>query len=112
MKREVTSDMHDADVFLLCCALLTLATSTAAQCLKDNVEGQSAAGQLTVMRAQDAAGRPERPYILRLTATACLDADDPDDAVKSTRTIHVFPGEPNLQPAFHRLVGKMVVVRG
>jgi hypothetical protein len=112
-EREAISDMHYAHVFLLCCSLLALETSSAAaECLKDNVEGQSAAGQLTVMRAQDAAGRPERPYILRLAATACLDADDPDDAVKSTRTIHVFPAEPKLQPSFHKLVGKMVVVRG
>jgi len=105
--------MHDAHVFLLCCSLLAIdASPAAAECLKDNVDEQSAAGQLTIVRAQDAAGRPERPYILRLAAAACLDADDPDDAVKSTRTIHVFPAEPRLQPAFHKLVGKLVVVRG
>ena len=58
-----------------------------AQCLKSNVDGQSAQGRLTIVRAQDAAGRPERPYILELNAAVCLDADDPDDAVKSARTI-------------------------
>jgi hypothetical protein len=84
----------------------------AAACLKANVDDQVAQGQLTIGRAQDAAGRPERPYILLLQGTACLDAEDPDDAVKSTRTIHVFPADEALQPAFKRLVGRTVVVRG
>jgi hypothetical protein len=84
----------------------------AAACLKANADNQVAEGQLTIGRAQDAAGRPERPYILQLRGTACLDADDPDDAVKSTRTIHVFPANEALQPTFKRLVGKTVVVHG
>jgi hypothetical protein len=103
--------MHHAHVFL-CFSLVVIGTPATAECLKANVEGQSAAGQLTIVRAHDAAGRPERPYILRLAASSCLDADDPDDVVKSTRTIHVFPADEKLQPAFRRLVGKMVVVRG
>jgi hypothetical protein len=97
---------------LICSVLAPLATSAAAECLKANVEGQSAEGQLTIGRARDAAGRPEKPYILRLTSNACLDADAPDDAVKSTRTIHVFPAEEKLRPTFRRLVGKPVAVRG
>jgi hypothetical protein len=43
---------------------------------------------------------------MRLAANSCLDADDPDDAVKGTRTIHVFPADEKLQPVFHKLVGK------
>jgi Domain of unknown function (DUF4431) len=92
--------------------LVSLATSAAAACLKANAEGQTAQGELTIGRARDAAGRPERPYILRLTSNACLDADDPDDVVKSTRTIHVFPAQEKLQLTFRRLVGKPVAVRG
>jgi len=84
----------------------------AAACLKANADNQVAQGTLTIARAQDAAGRPERPYILQLRASACLDADDPDDAVKSTRTIHVFPANEALQPTFNRLVGKIVIVYG
>ena len=83
-----------------------------AQCLKSNVDGQSAQGRLTIVRAQDAAGRPERPYILELNAAVCLDADDPDDAVKSARTIQVFPEEEKLALAFERLVGQTLTVRG
>jgi hypothetical protein len=84
----------------------------AAACLQANVDGQVAQGQLTIGRAKDAAGRPERPYILQLRDTACLDAKDAEDAVKSTRTIHVFPADEALQPTFNRLVGKTVIVHG
>ena len=84
----------------------------AAACLQANVDDQVAQGVLTIGRAQDAAGRPERPYILQLRDTACLDAKDPDDAVKGTRTIHVFPANEALEPTFKRLVGRTVVVRG
>jgi hypothetical protein len=64
-----------------------LISPAAAECLKANADNQSAQGALTIGRAKDAAGRPERPYILRLSANACLDAKDPDEAVKATRTI-------------------------
>jgi hypothetical protein len=103
--------MRHARAFL-CFALVSLATPALAECLKANAEGQAAEGRLIVERAQDANGRPERPYILRLASASCLDADDPEDAVESTRTIHVFPADEKLQPAFRRLVGKTVVVRG
>jgi len=83
-----------------------------AACLMANADGQVAQGQLMIGRARDAAGRPERPYILRLAGSACLDADDPDEVVKDTRTIHVAPADEKMQPAFRRLVGKTVVVRG
>jgi hypothetical protein len=83
-----------------------------AECLKANVEGQNAQSQLTIGRARDAAGRPDKPYLLRLTSNVCLDADDPDEAVKNTRTIHVFPAEEKLEAAFRRVVGKTVAVQG
>jgi hypothetical protein len=98
--------------FFICAALVQLAAPAAGECLKPNVEGQSAQGQLTIGRARDAAGRPERPYILRLASNVCLDADDSDEAVESASTIHVFPEDEKLQPAFQRLVGKNVIVRG
>jgi len=97
---------------VLLCLGVALATPATAECLKSNVHDQAAQGQLTVIRAKDAAGRTERPYILQLRANACLDADDPEDAVKRTRTIHVFPADARLEPVFKRLVGKMVAVRG
>jgi hypothetical protein len=101
-----------AHLTLVIGVLMLSATTASAECLKANVEGQGAQGRLTIGRAHDAAGRPERPYILRLSASACLDADDPDEAVKNTRTIHVAPADEKMTPAFRRLVGKIVTVRG
>ena len=103
--------MQYPQVFV-CFALVPLATSAVAECLKSNVEGQSAQGQLAIGRARDAAGRPETPYILRLASNACLDANNRDQAVRRARTIHIFPADEKLRPAFRRLVGKTVVVRG
>ena len=103
--------MQRCDAIILLAALL-LPAPASAECLKSNVEGQVAQGRLTIGRAHDAAGRPERPFILILAANACLDAGDPDDAVKSTRTIHVFPADEKMQPAFQRMVGKAVIVHG
>jgi len=103
--------MHCRDV-CICLATLLLPFPAAADCLKANAEGQVAQGQLTIGRAHDAAGRIERPYILHLATDACLDSDDPDEAVKSTRTIHVFPDNDKLVPVFRRLVGKTVIVHG
>src|SRR5688572_13771990 len=91
---------------------VALATPAAAQCMKDNEPGQTAEGRLTIGSARDAAGRPQQPYILRLPAARCLDALDPEDNVKSTRTVHVYPADDKLVRAFKRLVGKSVQVRG
>jgi hypothetical protein len=95
-----------------CLAAMSLSAPAAAACMKSNAEAQSAQGVLTIGRAKDAAGRPERPYILRLAADACLDADDPEYAVKATRTIHVYPADEKAEPQFKRLVGKAVTVSG
>jgi hypothetical protein len=70
--------MRHLHVFV-CFALVPLASSAVAECLKSNVEGQSAQGRLAIGRARDAAGRPETPYILRLAANACLDAKNRDE---------------------------------
>lgn len=77
----------------VCFALVPLATSAVTECLKSNVEGQSAQGQLAIGRARDAAGRPETPYILRLASNACLDANNRDEAVRRARTIHIPPAD-------------------
>jgi hypothetical protein len=86
--------------------------SASAACLKDNTDGQAVEDKLAVQRAKVAAGRPERPYILQLAANACLDTQDPDEAVKATRTIHVYPADEKAEPVFKQLVGKTVTVSG
>lgn len=103
--------MHCVNVFIYF-ALVSLSTSAVAECLKSNVEGQTAHGRLAIGRARDAAGRPETPYILRLASNACLDAGNSDKVVRRARTIHIFPAADKLQPAFRQLAGKTVVVRG
>jgi hypothetical protein len=92
--------------------LAVLGWPAAAACLKSNSEPQMVQGRLTVEKAEDAMGRPERPFILRLAADVCLDAADPEDAVKATRTIQVYPTDEKVLPVFKRLVGKDVTVRG
>ena len=96
----------------VCFALVPLASSAVAECLKSNVKGQSAEGQLAIGRARDADGRPETPYILRLASNACLVADNRDGAVRRARTIHMLPGDENMRRTFRLLAGKTVVVRG
>jgi hypothetical protein len=103
--------MHCSRLFI-CFVLVSLATSAAAACLKANVEGQTAQGELTIGRARDAAGRPERPYILRLTSNACLDADDPDDVVRARGRFTSSPRKKSCSSRSARLVGKPVAVRG
>ena len=93
-------------------ALVPLASSAVAKCLKSNVEGQFTEGQLAIGRARDAAGRPETPYILRLFSNTCFDADDRNNSVRRVRTIHMFPADENMRRTFRLLVGKTVVVRG
>jgi Domain of unknown function (DUF4431) len=93
-------------------ATVSIASSAAAQCMKADAPGQIAEGRLSIGRATDAAGRPERPYILTLPVPVCLDGPDPDDRVKSTRAIHVYPANDKLARDFRRFVGKTVLVRG
>jgi hypothetical protein len=99
-------------ISLIVVAIGSIASSASAQCMKDGAPAQVAEGRLTVAQAKDAAGRPQRPYILRLPTAACLDAQDPDDRVKSTMTIHVYPAESRLARDLRRMVGKTVLVRG
>lgn len=91
---------------------LPVATAGAAECMRFDAPGEVAAGRLTIERRSDAAGRPERPFILRLAAPACLDADDEEYRVKSTRTIHIYSSDEKVHAGLGRFVGKTVQVRG
>jgi len=95
-------------------AVLAPAVLTAADaaCLQANMDGQIVEGRLTVQNAKDANGRTERPFILDVSSSTCMQGRDADDNVKSTRKIHIAPQDERLQPAFRRLVGKTVVVSG
>jgi hypothetical protein len=91
--------------------MLALAATPARACMSDTADAE-AQGTLTVVAARDAAGRPQRPYILVLAAPACLTASDPEDSVKSTGRIHVFSSERKIHARLADLVGKRVRVRG
>jgi hypothetical protein len=98
--------------FLGAVLALAIPTAAAAACLQADTDGQVVEGRLTVQNAKDANSRTERPFILQLSSSACMQGPDADDNVKNTRTIHVAPLNERLQPAFHHLVGKTVVVSG
>jgi hypothetical protein len=93
-------------------AVLVLAAAPALACMSDQSQQESAEGKLAIASKRDAAGRPERPYILTLAKPACLTAQDPADSVKSTRTIHIFSSNEKVHALIAKLVGKTVRVRG
>jgi hypothetical protein len=84
----------------------------AAACMSDQSKTQVAEGKLVVASKRDAAGRQEKPYIITLTTPACLTAQDPEDNVKSTRTIHIYSTQEKVHSQIGKLVGKTVQVRG
>ena len=93
-------------------ALLVATTSAAdAACMKSD-QPEPAEGRLTLGRFKDAADRPETAFILQLAAAVCLDAQDAEDRVDSTRTIHVYSTDDAIQSSLRRLVGRTVLVRG
>lgn len=96
---------------VIACAVLSGGVN-AADCLRANVDNQVVEGRLSVGRAKDAAGRPERPYILRLQVPACLEGSEEDDRVESTGTIHVYPSDDRMQESFRHAIGKTIRVRG
>jgi hypothetical protein len=79
--------------------------------MKDGEAGK-AAGVLSIGSVRDAAGRPQRPYILRLSSPACLTASDPEDSVKSTRTVHIFSTDEKVHASIAQFVGKSIEVSG
>src|SRR5262245_11460410 len=91
-------------------ALLQTAQASAA-CMKPEAE-ESAQGRLTVGNFKDAAGRSETAFILRLSASVCLDGGDAEQRVKGTRAIHVYASDGKVQAALWQRVGKVVQVRG
>jgi len=80
--------------------------------MSDKSETETAAGRLSIGRAKDAAGRPERPYILTLKTPVCLKSEDPEDNVASSRTIHIFSTHDKVAKQIALFVGKPISVRG
>lgn len=83
-----------------------------ADCMKENVPDQTASGRLSVGQFTDAADRPETAFIIDLDRNVCLDAEDPDYAVESTRRVHIFSSRDGLHARIGKLTGKLVTVTG
>ena len=97
----------------LAASLLSLSpAAAAAPCMSDQSAAEIVTGKLSIKRAKDAAGRPERPYIVTLAAPVCLSAQDPQDNVAATSTVHVYTMQAGMAAQMARLVGRTVVVRG
>jgi hypothetical protein len=99
-------------VILALTPLLLASGLQAAPCLKDQGNVERAEGRLAVKNAKDAAGRPQRPYILTLEQPVCLDSDDAESQVETTRTIHIYATDSGVMAAIAKLVGKRVAVVG
>jgi hypothetical protein len=100
-------------ITLLAAGWITAAAAQAqGSCMKGGDDGAVAAGRLAIGSARDAAGRPQRPYILTLAAPACLTAPDAEDNVKSSRTVHIYSSDEKIHAAIAGFVGKPVRVRG
>jgi hypothetical protein len=84
----------------------------AAACMSDASKTEIAEGRVSIASKRDAAGRPQKVYILTLPKPACLTAYDPSLSVKGTRTIHIFSSNEKVHASIARLVGKTVLVRG
>ena len=93
-------------------AVLALTIAPALACMSDQSQQESAEGKLAIASRRDAAGRPEKVYMLTLKSPACLTAQDPADSVKSTRTIHIFSTDEKVHAEITKLVGRTVLVRG
>lgn len=83
-----------------------------AQCMKAGAADEIAEGELAQGTFQDAAGRPERAFILTLPAAVCLRGDDESDDVKNALAIHLYASDDALRKDLQGLVGKTVFVRG
>ena len=93
-------------------AALTISAMPTLACMSDQSNREIAEGRLSIASKRDAAGRPEKPYILTLASPACLTAKDPEDSVKSSRAIHIFSSQDKVHAQIAKLVGKTVLVRG
>ena len=98
---------------LVCFALVPLASPAVAECLKSNVEGQSAQGQLAIGRARDAAGRPETPCISFASPQIPVSMPATATTLSGERVRFIlFPADENMRRTFRLLAGKAVAVRG
>jgi hypothetical protein len=100
-------------IFLVSAALAVMCqTASAAPCWKDGSDSETAVGRLVIGKPVQLSGSASRPFILILSAPACLNATDPKESVRRQGTVHVFSSDNAVTAQFPALVGKSVTVRG
>jgi hypothetical protein len=92
--------------------ILASNSAAAAQCVEADKPGTTFEGALTQHTFRDAAGRPEKAFILTLSAPVCLSGTEESDNVRSARTIHIFSSDDATARRMQRFVDGMVLVRG
>lgn len=92
---------------MVCCLFVVAHAAHAGSCMNSSASA-SAEGMVTI-RATDANAKP---YILKLSRSVCLEADDAADNVNSAREIHIFSSSSAVHSSIGRFVGRHVVVKG
>ena len=93
-------------------AVVACVPSAAAQCMQARSTGEFVEGMLTRHVFRDAAGRPERAFIVTLPVPECLQGDDETDNVASATTVHLVPVDDAVNKQIARFVGQTVLARG
>jgi hypothetical protein len=92
---------------------VTVSTGTArSACMKADAAGEIAEGRLARQTFKDAAGRPERVFILKLPSPVCLSGTDEFDNVQNARTIQIYASDDTIGRRIARFADKTVLVRG
>lgn len=96
-----------AIVSMVFCIFVVAQTARADSCLSSSASA-SVEGMVTI-RANDA---DAKPYILMLSNSVCLRAEDALDNVDSAREIHIFSSSSAVHSSIGRFVGRHVIIRG
>ena len=86
----------------------------AVECLRAEMESQSAEGRLERVRFTDVdyGNRVEVAFILNLAKAACLDGEDEFDKIDSTLKIHVFSMDKAIDHSLRANIGRQIRVLG
>ena len=91
---------------------LMASASDAAECMHANDASEIAEGSLSQKTFEDAAGRPEKAFILTMPVPTCLSGTDESDNVKSSTTIHIYSSNDAVSKTIKKFLGKPVEVHG
>jgi hypothetical protein len=108
MSKQLFPALFATALFFACDAAL------AVECLKAEVEGQSAEGRVERVRFTDIdyGNRVEFAFILNLAKPACLDGEDAYDKIDSTLKIHVFSMDKAIDHSLRANIGRQIRVLG